>query len=149
MGSDVSVRPIIPEVPITRPIPEIPIAKPIPEVPVTKPKPPQVISNEGGLRHQRRRNVAAKVQIDDEEKGSTEEFGNITGQHHEPDDEDHFCVVEDYPCGPNNSKVHVCHYSARDGYKTFCVPEADSDALRFYPKDYCGACVGFGHGHVA
>jgi len=56
--------------------------------------------------------------------------------------DDHFCVVEDYPCGPDNDKVHVCHYSARDGYKTFCVPEADSDALRFYPKDYCGPCVG-------
>merc|ERR1712071_714686 len=52
------------------------------------------------------------------------------------------CVVEDYPCGPGLDKVHVCHYSARDGYKTFCVPEADSDALRFYPKDYCGPCVG-------
>ena len=38
--------------------------------------------------------------------------------------------------------VYVCHYSVRDGYKTFCVPEADSDALRFYPKDYCGQCVG-------
>lgn len=56
--------------------------------------------------------------------------------------EDHFCVVEDYPCGPSSDKVHVCHYSARDGYKTFCVPETDSDALRFYPKDYCGPCVG-------
>merc|ERR1712118_638176 len=30
------------------------------------------------------------------------------------------------------TKVHVCHYSSRDGYKTFCVPESDSDALRFY-----------------
>ena len=42
--------------------------------------------------------------------------------------------------------VYVCHYSVRDGYKTFCVPEADSDALRFYPKDYCGQCVG-GYAH--
>jgi len=54
----------------------------------------------------------------------------------------HFCVTEDYPCGENNDRVHVCHYSARDGYKTFCVPEADSDVLAFYKKDYCGPCVG-------
>lgn len=54
----------------------------------------------------------------------------------------HFCVSEDYPCGENNDRVHVCHYSARDGYKTFCVPEADSDVLAFYKKDYCGPCVG-------
>jgi len=57
----------------------------------------------------------------------------------------HFCVSEDYPCGDDGSRVNVCHYSARDGYKTFCVPEADSDVLAFYKKDYCGPCVrGFG-----
>jgi len=57
----------------------------------------------------------------------------------------HFCVSEDYPCGEDGSRVNVCHYSARDGYKTFCVPEADSDVLAFYKKDYCGPCVrGFG-----
>lgn len=55
----------------------------------------------------------------------------------------HFCVSEDYPCSEEDaSKVYVCHYSARDGYKTFCVPEPDSDVLAFYPKDYCGPCVG-------
>jgi hypothetical protein len=75
-------------------------------------------------------------------EGSTSEFEEITGQPEPNDIEDHFCVIEDYPCGVQNDKVHVCHYSARDGYKTFCVPEADSDALRFYPKDYCGPCVG-------
>jgi len=75
-------------------------------------------------------------------EGSTSEFEEITGQPEPNDIEDHFCVIEDYPCGVQNDKVHVCHYSARDGYKTFCVPEADSDALRFYTKDYCGPCVG-------
>jgi hypothetical protein len=54
----------------------------------------------------------------------------------------HFCVSEDYPCGDDGDRVFVCHYSARDGYKTFCVPEPDSDVLAFYPKDYCGPCVG-------
>jgi len=90
--------------------------------------------NEGGAR----RNLAEKSK----NEGSTEEFESLTG-HSEPNDvEEHFCAVEDYPCGPDDDKVHVCHYSARDGYKTFCVPESDSDALRFYPKDYCGPCVG-------
>lgn len=78
-------------------------------------------------------------------EGSTKEFEDLVG-HPEPNNSnDHFCVVEDYPCGAFHDKVHVCHYSARDGYKTFCVPEADSDALRFYPKDYCGPCVGGYH----
>jgi hypothetical protein len=54
----------------------------------------------------------------------------------------HFCVSDDYPCGENSDSVYVCHYSARDGYKTFCVPEPDSDVLAFYPKDYCGPCIG-------
>jgi hypothetical protein len=54
----------------------------------------------------------------------------------------HFCAPADYPCGENGDLVHVCHYSSKDGYQTFCVPEADSDVLSFYPKDYCGRCVG-------
>merc|ERR1711865_379974 len=93
-----------------------------------------------------RRNLAAT----NSNKGSTEDFEALTERKKEAepadDSEEPFCVIEDYPCGPNNDKVYVCHYSARDGYKTFCVPEADSDALRFYPKDYCGQCVG-GYAH--
>jgi hypothetical protein len=54
----------------------------------------------------------------------------------------HFCTSEDYPCGDDNDKVYVCHYSARDGYQTFCVPVQDSDIMSFYRKDYCGPCVG-------
>ena len=38
--------------------------------------------------------------------------------------------------------VYVCHYSSRKGYQTFCVPEGDSDILRFYAHDYCGPCEG-------
>jgi hypothetical protein len=93
-----------------------------------------------------RRNLAAT----NSNEGSTEDFEALTERKKEAepsdDSEEPFCVIEDYPCGPNNDKVYVCHYSARDGYKTFCVPEADSDALRFYPKDYCGQCVG-GYAH--
>jgi len=76
------------------------------------------------------------------QEASTKAFEELTGHAEENDADDHFCVVEDYPCGADLDKVNVCHYSARDGYKTFCVPESDSDALRFYPKDYCGPCVG-------
>jgi hypothetical protein len=54
----------------------------------------------------------------------------------------HFCASEDFPCGEKDNMVYACHYSARHGYQTFCVPEPDSDILGFYPKDYCGPCVG-------
>jgi hypothetical protein len=54
----------------------------------------------------------------------------------------HYCSKEDHPCGANNENVHVCHYSARDGYQTFCVPEDDTDILAYYPKDHCGPCFG-------
>lgn len=87
-------------------------------------------------------NVHEMIHKKKEEEASTNAFEELTGHADGNDADDHFCVVEDYPCGANLDKVHVCHYSARDGYKTFCVPEADSDALRFYPKDYCGPCVG-------
>jgi hypothetical protein len=54
-----------------------------------------------------------------------------------------YCVTEDFPCeGEGSDMVFVCHYSARKGYQTFCVPETDSDILRFYPNDYCGPCEG-------
>jgi hypothetical protein len=51
-----------------------------------------------------------------------------------------YCSTEDFPCqGAGN--VHVCHYDARRGYQTFCLPEADTEVLRFYSNDYCGPCV--------
>jgi hypothetical protein len=59
------------------------------------------------------------------------------------DDDIPYCVSEDFPCeGEGNEMVYVCHYSARKGYQTFCIPEVDSDILRFYPNDYCGPCEG-------
>jgi hypothetical protein len=57
-------------------------------------------------------------------------------------DPGHFCASEDFPCGEIDDMVYACHYSARHGFQTFCVPEADSDLLLFYPEDYCGPCVG-------
>jgi hypothetical protein len=54
-----------------------------------------------------------------------------------------YCLSEDFPCeGDESNMVYVCHYSARKGYQTFCVPETDSDILRFYANDYCGPCEG-------
>jgi len=53
-----------------------------------------------------------------------------------------YCASVDYPCGEDAGFVHVCHYSSRDGYQTFCVPESDSDVIAYVPKDYCGPCIG-------
>jgi len=54
-----------------------------------------------------------------------------------------YCLSDDFPCeGEEANMVYVCHYSARKGYQTFCVPETDSDILRFYANDYCGPCEG-------
>jgi hypothetical protein len=58
------------------------------------------------------------------------------------EDESYYCLAEDFPCDGGADFVHVCHYSARLGYRTFCIPEADSEVLRFYANDYCGPCVG-------
>ena len=64
---------------------------------------------------------------------------------HEPssdaEDGSFYCTSDDFPC-EDGSKTHVCHYSTRRGYQTFCIPEADSEILRFYSNDYCGPCVG-------
>ena len=63
-----------------------------------------------------------------------------------PSEAAHFCATEDYPCGgADDNLVYVCHYSARKGFQTYCVPEPDSDIVGFYPNDYCGPCVdGYG-----
>jgi hypothetical protein len=57
-------------------------------------------------------------------------------------DESYYCLAQDFPCDGGDDFVNVCHYSARLGYRTFCIPEADSEVLRFYANDYCGPCVG-------
>jgi hypothetical protein len=101
--------------------------------------------------------VARRLVAEDNVAASAEEFERQTNEATNNKDnkmsgdasDGHFCVAEDYPCSDEDpSKVYVCHYSARDGYKTFCVPEPDSDVLAFYPKDYCGPCVG-GYGRQA
>lgn len=63
------------------------------------------------------------------------------------EDESPYCQSKDFPCEGGANKVYVCHYSGRQGYQTFCIPETDSDILRFYHNDYCGPCVG-GYGGV-
>jgi hypothetical protein len=55
-----------------------------------------------------------------------------------------FCVHEDFPCeGDEENMVYVCHYSSRAGYQTFCIPEMDSDILRFNKNHHCGPCDGW------
>jgi hypothetical protein len=54
----------------------------------------------------------------------------------------YYCSSDDFPCGEDETMVHVCHYSSRTGYETHCIPEPDSEILRFYSQDYCGPCVG-------
>jgi hypothetical protein len=61
---------------------------------------------------------------------------------HDNDENPFYCSSKDYPCEGGNGMVYVCHYSARKGYETFCVPEPDSEILRFYSNDYCGPCIG-------
>jgi hypothetical protein len=75
--------------------------------------------------------------LDSEESGSMAEEPST-----DPDDMP-YCVSEDFPCeGDEANMVYVCHYSSHKGYETFCVPEVDSDILRFYSHDYCGPCEG-------
>jgi len=52
----------------------------------------------------------------------------------------HFCKPAEHPCGDAPDMVEVCHYSSKTGYKTFCVPDKDSDVVAYYPKDSCGPC---------
>jgi hypothetical protein len=74
---------------------------------------------------------------------------NMPGLEPSDDAEDgsFYCLSEDFPCEDGANKVNVCHYSTRGGYQTFCIPETDSEILRFYSNDYCGPCIG-GYGGV-
>jgi len=55
-----------------------------------------------------------------------------------------YCAHKDYPCeGDEESMVYVCHYSSRAGYQTFCMPEMDSDVIRFNRNHHCGQCDGW------
>jgi hypothetical protein len=54
------------------------------------------------------------------------------------------CAHKDYPCnGDEENMVYVCHYSSRAGYQTFCMPEMDSDVIRFNKNHHCGPCEGW------
>jgi hypothetical protein len=55
------------------------------------------------------------------------------------EDDSYYCANVDFPC--EDGKVYVCHYGGPEqGYVTFCIPEPDSEILRFYQRDYCGPC---------
>ena len=53
-----------------------------------------------------------------------------------------FCSAEEYGCDEGPDHVNICHYTSRIGYRTYCVPAADSEIVRFYSTDYCGPCTG-------
>ena len=78
------------------------------------------------------------------EHAFTAEDGMTHSNEKSEEDEDvPYCVSTDFPCeGDGDNLVYVCHYSPRKGYQTFCVPESDSEILRFYRNDYCGPCEG-------
>jgi len=57
------------------------------------------------------------------------------------DDDGPYCTSRDFPCG-GNGNVFICHYNPHLGYQTFCVPEEESDIVKFYANSYCGPCVG-------
>jgi hypothetical protein len=57
------------------------------------------------------------------------------------DDEGPYCSSKDFPCNGENN-VYICHYNPHLGYQTFCVPEEESDIVKFYANSYCGPCVG-------
>jgi hypothetical protein len=78
----------------------------------------------GGRRAAEERNMPGLEPSDDAEDGSF------------------YCLSDDFPCEDGANKVNVCHYSTRRGYQTFCIPETDSEILRFYANDYCGPCIG-------
>jgi hypothetical protein len=145
--------------------PEIPVINSEPEInSVSEPKAQRTsaVVNPGAVRREladKESTLRGSELLDLQGEGLTAEspaFKDAAGAAHanEPSTEGndgHFCVSEDYPCGENGDMVHVCHYSAKHGYQTFCVRESDSDVLRFYPKDYCGRCVGgyASHGTMA
>jgi len=57
-----------------------------------------------------------------------------------------YCTSDDFPCSKiqYEKDVYVCHYSRSRGYQTLCIPESESNILSYYPRDYCGPCVGGG-----
>ena len=80
----------------------------------------------------RRRQLETPVEMNDNDEDVAETDSATT----------FYCSTMDFPCGNDENMVHVCHYSTHTGYETHCIPEADSEILRFYQKDYCGPCVG-------
>merc|ERR1712137_969583 len=76
---------------------------------------------------------------------SNRKLEDVVSEPNIEDDEDTpFCAHKDYPCkGDEENMVYVCHYSSRAGYQTFCMPEMDSDVIRFNKNHHCGPCDGW------
>lgn len=81
--------------------------------------------------------------VDDVPEVDADDDGDDDDNIGDVDDDAPYCPSEDFPCeGDEVNMVYVCHYNPRKGYATYCVPEIDSDILRFYSHDYCGPCEG-------
>lgn len=93
------------------------------------------------------------VSCDDVRRLQSEEVKIIESEASDESEETPYCVHKDYPCeGDEENMVYVCHYSSQAGYQTFCIPEMDSDILRFNKNHHCGPCDGWNgvdnNGHV-
>ena len=65
----------------------------------------------------------------------------IESRKSEFDENKPYCLHQHFPCdGDEESMVHVCYYSSESGYQTLCIPEIDSDILRFNKNHHCGSC---------
>jgi hypothetical protein len=80
---------------------------------------------------------------DEEDKESEKDVSTDVASEpqYDGDDGGPYCSSEDFPCGGENN-VYICHYNPHLGYQTFCVPEEESDIVKFYANSYCGPCVG-------
>jgi hypothetical protein len=92
----------------------------------------------------KQRKLTSTVDQETSLDGLLTEEAKGTVESNETEDDTPYCVNRDFPCdGDEENMVYVCHYSNRGGYQTFCIPEADSDMMRFYSNDYCGPCDGW------
>jgi len=78
------------------------------------------------------------------EQGFMTEEMKAAGEPNSESEDTPYCLHDNHPCkGDEARMVHVCHYSSRSGFQTFCIPEMDSDILRFNNNHHCGPCDGW------
>lgn len=73
---------------------------------------------------------------------STESCHDFARAEDSKDMDEPYCLALDFPCGTKAEMVSVCHYDRLWGYGELCIQERASDMLEYYPRDYCGPCMG-------